>query len=77
MSSEELKKINLYPYPAPRSHIYGDWEDLEFNTRTKELFYHDCVNGDLDLIRKVKDIEDLKQAIYDAFPFNRNDYNLD
>ena len=77
MSPEELKEIGLNPYPSPRQHLWGDWEDLEYNTKTKELFYHNCVNGDLTLVCKIKDIEHLKQTIYDNFPFHRNELNLD
>lgn len=66
ITAEELKKIGLRQYPK-HPHLFGDWEDIEFNIKTKELFYHDCVNGDIDLYRKVKDLEDLKQALYDGF----------
>lgn len=77
MTPEDLKLIGLHPYPSPKQHLWGDYEDLEFNFKTKELFYHNCVNGDLDFICKVKDIEHLKQAIYDAFPQIRHEFNLD
>ncbi len=77
MSPEELKVIGLIQYPYPKQHLWGDWEDLEYNTKTKELFWHDCGNGDLTLICKIKDIEHLKQTIYDNFPFHRNELNLD
>jgi hypothetical protein len=76
MNKEELNTIGLYPYPD-RPHLFGDWEDIEFNSKTKELFFHNCVNGELTLYRKVKDIDDLKQALYDGFPNNRNELNLD
>jgi hypothetical protein len=52
-------------------------EDLVFNSKSKELFYHSCIDGELTLVRTVKDIEDLKMAIYDGFPYHRGQYNLD
>jgi len=66
MNKEQLEELGLYQYPK-QSHIYGTWEDIEFNSKTKELFYHDCRDGSLELYRKVKDLEDLKQALYDGF----------
>lgn len=47
--------------------LFTDMEDIVFNMKTKELFYHDCTNGELTLYRKVKDLEDLKQALWDGF----------
>lgn len=76
ISDSDLDKIGLMVYPD-KPWIWGDYEDLEFNNKTGELFFHNCVNGDLDLYCKVKDIEGLKQAIYDGFPFLRNELNLD
>lgn len=76
ISNIELEKLGLSPYPK-KPWIWGDYEDLEFNNKTGELFFHSCVNGDLDLYCKVKDIEGLKQAIYDGFPFLRDELNLD
>jgi hypothetical protein len=76
MNQEEIEAIGLRQYPD-KPHLYGDWEDIEFNSKTKELFYHSCVNGELTLYRKVKDVEDLKQALYDGFPDNRRELNLD
>lgn len=77
ITKEQLEEIGLIQYKFPQQHLWGDWEDLEFNSRSKELFYHNCVNGDLTLYRKVIDFEDLKQAIYDGFPQLRNELNLD
>jgi hypothetical protein len=56
---------------------FSDMEDLVFNSKSKELFYHSCIDGELTLVRTVKDIEDLKMAIYDGFPYHRGQYNLD
>lgn len=77
INNEQLKDIGLTQYPSPRQHLWGDWEDLEFNTRTNELFYHSCVDGELELCCRVTDFEHLKQAIYDGFPSLRNELNLD
>lgn len=76
IQSEILEEIGLRPYPKT-PWIWGDWEDLEYNNKTHELFYHSCIDGTLTLYRKVKDGEDLKQAIYDGFPEIRNEFNLD
>ena len=66
INKEQLQEVNLYQYPE-KHHLFGDWEDIEFNQKTNELFYHSCVDGSLDLYRKVKDFEDLKQALWDGF----------
>jgi hypothetical protein len=66
ISKEQLEQVKLYQYPK-KPYLFGDWEDLEFNQKTNELFYHSCVDGSVDLYRKVKDFEDLKQALYDGF----------
>lgn len=66
ISKEQLESVELYQYPKEH-HLFGDWEDIEFNQKTNELFYHSCVDGSTDLYRKVKDFEDLKQALYDGF----------
>jgi len=76
ITKDEIEGIGLYQYPK-KPHLFGDWEDIEYNNKTKELFYHNCVNGELTLYRKVTDIDDLKQALYDGFPSNRNLLNLD
>ena len=36
---EDLSEVGLYKYPK-RSHLFGDWENIEFNQKTNELFYH-------------------------------------
>ncbi len=66
ITKEQLEEVSLYQYPK-NPFLFGDWESIEFNQKTNELFYHNCVNGDLNLYRKVKDFEDLKQALYDGF----------
>jgi|TARA_R110000782_G_scaffold144871_2_gene237687 hypothetical protein len=76
MLKEEIEEIGLRVYPN-NPNLFGDWEDIEYNNKTKELFYHSCIDGTLTLYRKVTDIEDLKQALYDGFPDNRRDLNLD
>jgi hypothetical protein len=76
MNPSEIIAIGLYEHPK-KPHIFSDWEDIEYNNKSKELFYHNCVNGELTLYRKVTDIEDLKQALYDGFPSNRQHLNLD
>lgn len=76
VKEEDLKTIGLTQYPK-RPHIWGDWEDLEYNNKSGDLYYHNCVDGSLELYRKVTDVEDLKQAIYDGFPNLRNELNLD
>lgn len=63
---EQLREIGFIQYPK-QPHLFGDWEDIEFNQKTNELFYHNCVDGSIELYRKVKDFEDLKQALYDGF----------
>lgn len=66
ITKEQLETVNLYPY-REHSHLFGDYEDIEFNQKTNELFYHSCVDGSTELYRKVSDFEDLKQALYDGF----------
>lgn len=68
MTKEEIENIGLKQY-SKKSHLYGNWEDIEFNSKTNELFYHNCVDGSLSLYRKVNGLEDLKQALYDGFNF--------
>lgn len=68
ITKEQLEKLNLYQYPE-QPHLFGDYEDKQFNQNTNELFYHSCVDGSLELYRKVNDIEDLKQALWDGFKF--------
>lgn len=66
ITKQQLESINLIQY-LKQPHLFGDWEDIEFNQKTNELFYHSCVDGSLDLYRKVIDFEDLIQALYDGF----------
>jgi hypothetical protein len=51
-------------------------EDLQYNNKSGELFYYNCVDGSIELYRKVTDIDDLKQAIWDGFPNLRRKFNL-
>lgn len=74
--NNELENLGFSPYPK-QPWLWGDWEDIEFNNRSGELFYHNCVDGSTELYRKVTDIDDLKQAIYDGFPYLRSQFNLD
>lgn len=66
ITDEQLKSIGFRQYPK-HPHLFGDYEDIEFNQKTNELYYHNCVDGSIELYRKVKDFEDLKQALYDGF----------
>ena len=66
ISKEQLEQASLYQYPK-KPHLFGDWEGIEFNQKTNELFYFNCVDGSTELYRKVKNFEDLKQALYDGF----------
>lgn len=66
ITKEQLETVNLHQY-REHSHLFGDFEDVEFNQKTNELFYHNCLDGSTELYRKVKDFEDLKQALYDGF----------
>lgn len=74
MTSAEIEEIGLIEV---KDGIFSDWEDIQFNIKTKELFYHSCVDGSLTLYRRVKDLQDLKQALYDGFANNRNELNLE
>lgn len=76
MTAKEIEQIGLYQHPK-QPHIFSDIEDIWFNSKTKELFYHSCIDGTLTLYRKVKDLEDLKQALWDGFPYDRNRLNLE
>jgi hypothetical protein len=66
ITNEELDSIGFIQYPD-HPYLFGDYEDIEFNQKTNELFHHSSVNGSVKLYRKVKDFEDLKQALYDGF----------
>lgn len=77
VTNRDLEDLELRQYPPPRQHIWGDWENLEYNNKTGELFYHSCVDGELELCCRITDFEHLKQAIYDGFPSLRNFLNLD
>ena len=66
ITTDQLKEVNLHQYPT-QQHLFGDWENIEFNQKTNELFWFDCIDGSTELYRKVKDFEDLKQALYDGF----------
>ena len=66
ITTTELEEIGLFQY-STHPHLYGDYEDIEFNQKTSELFYHNCIDGRIELYRKVKGLEDLKQALYDGF----------
>jgi hypothetical protein len=50
-------------------------EDLVLIVKAKN-YSTSCID-ELTLVRTVKDIEDLKMAIYDGFPYHRGQYNLD
>lgn len=47
--------------------LWGDNEDVAFHIYTNNLYFHNCINGELTLYRRVKDFEDLRQALYDEF----------
>lgn len=66
ISKEQLESINLHQYPK-KQWLFGDWEGIEYNQKTNELFYFNCVDGSTELYRKVKDFEDLQQALWDGF----------
>jgi hypothetical protein len=66
ITKEQLELIDLHQYPK-KQHLFGDWEDAEFNQKTNELFYFNCVDGSTELYRKVKDFEDLKEALFYGF----------
>ena len=66
INKEQLEEIGLHQYPK-QLHLFGDWEDIEFNQITNELYWFDCVDGSTELYRKVKNLEYLKQALYDGF----------
>lgn len=66
ISKEQLESFGLFQYPK-QLHLFGDWENIEFNQKTNELFYFNCVDGSTELYRKVKDFEDLVIALYDGF----------
>lgn len=70
ISISELESIHLYQYPN-KPWIFGDMEDIEFNNKTMDLYYHCCIDGSLELYRRVVDFDDLKQALYDGFPNHR------
>lgn len=66
ITPEQLNSLGLFcTHKEP--HLYHDMEDVLLNIRTKELFYLDCRDGSLTLYRKVKDCEDLVEALYDGF----------
>jgi hypothetical protein len=66
ISKEELEQINLFQL-SKNNYLFGNLEDIRFNQKTNNLYYHNCINGDLILYRKVKDFEDLKNALYEGF----------
>ena len=66
ISKEQLESVGLFQY-SENPHLFGDREDIEFNQKTNELFYFNWVDGSTELYRKVKDFEDLQQALYDGF----------
>lgn len=68
ITTEQLKEIGFIQY-LNKPHLFGDWEDIEFNQKTNELFYHNCVDGSTELYRKVKDFEDLQEALWDGFKY--------
>lgn len=76
IENKDLDNLGLRQYPKSDK-LWGDWEDIEYNNKTGELFYHSCIDGSLELYRKVIDITDLKQAIYDGFPYLRTQFNLE
>jgi hypothetical protein len=76
ISNKDLEDLGFRNYPN-KPWLWGDWEDIEYNNKTGELFYHSCIDGSIELYRKIIDINDLKQAIYDGFPYLRNQFNLD
>jgi len=65
--TEELLGEKLY-WGRMDNNLFGDNEDVCFNIKTKELFYHSCVDGSLELYRKVRDWEDLQEALWFGFP---------
>jgi hypothetical protein len=66
INKEQLESVGLYQY-TDNPYKFGDYEDIEFWQKTNELFYHSSIDETLNLYRKVKDFEDLKQALYDGF----------
>ena len=38
ISKEQLESFGLFQYPK-QPHLFGDWEGIEFNQKTNELFY--------------------------------------
>lgn len=69
ISKEQLENIGLKQYPK-KQNLFGDWEDIEFNNKTNELFYQNCVDGSVELYRRV---EDLEQALWDGFNFGKKE----
>lgn len=48
ITKQQLEELQLYQYPNVK-YLYGDYEDIEFNQATNELFYHSCVDGSVEL----------------------------
>jgi len=77
ITPKQVEEIGLYQN-SKQKHLFSDMEDIVFNLKTRELFYHSCVDGELTLaMDRIKTVDDLKQALYDCFPHNRNELNLD
>ena len=65
ITGEKLNELGLYY--SSYNNYYHDNEDIAFKLPSKELFYMSCVDGSLELYRKVKDLEDLKEALWLGF----------
>lgn len=59
-----LEELGMY-LVAPN--LYCEGEDIAFNIKTKELFYHNCVDGSLELCCKIEDEEHLKEMLWLCF----------
>lgn len=77
ITKEQLEEIGLFQEPS-QPWRFHDNEDIEYHLNTGKLYSLDCVNGINDeLIATTKDLEELKQIIWDAFPYLRYHLNLD
>lgn len=73
---DEVEKIGLYQQSS-NPFLFSDNEELLLNTKSGNLYSINCVNNEQVLYRRVLNIEDLKNAIWDGFPTIRHLYNLD
>ena len=76
ITTEEIESIGLYQDPN-QPWKFTDMEDIEYHQNTGKLFATDCT-GEIEdeLVAITKNFEDLKQIIWDSFPYLRRHLNL-